>query len=102
MISDLLHWLLATFVVTPLQAEIDARLQAANASQAVIQQVRTCIADAKPHLVEKATGDWFWTTTTVISVATGLTQAEQVLADNVPNCRTAVDAIRPLRQAQAS
>jgi hypothetical protein len=95
MISDLVNWLLATFVLAPVQAEIDDKLKAANASRAVVEQVQTCLAAAPPRLVEKANGDWIWTATTVISVATGLSSAEQVLADNVPACGPAMEAARP-------
>jgi hypothetical protein len=102
MINDLFHWLLATFVLTPFEAEIDRKLQAANASRAIFDQVQTCMADAPPRLLEKANGDWFWTTTTVISVASGLTQPEQVLGEQVPACRPAIDAVRPLRQERTS
>ncbi len=102
MISDFLHWLLATFVLTPLQAEIDTKLKTAQASRAAVEQVRTCMADATPRLVEKASGDWLWAAKTVTRVATGLSQPEEVLAAEVPACRPAIDVIRPLLQDGAS
>jgi hypothetical protein len=95
MINDLFHWLLATFVLAPVQAEIDGRLQAAHASRAVAEQVRTCIAGATPDLVRKASGDWVWGATTVIGVATGLSDPLKILADEAPGCRPAIDAARP-------
>jgi hypothetical protein len=95
MITDLFHWLLATFVLSPIQAEIDTKLQAAQAPRAVVEQARSCLATATPQLVQRAGGDWFWGATTVISVATGLADPVQVLADEVPACRPAVDAMRP-------
>jgi hypothetical protein len=102
MIADLFHWLLATFVVTPLQAEIDRKLLAANASRAVVEQVQTCMADATPRLTEKAGGDWFWGVSTVVSVATGFSRPEQVLSDQVPSCRPAIESVRPLLQERPS
>ncbi len=102
MISDFLHWLLATFVLAPLQAEIDAKLKTANASRAAYEQVRTCMADATPRLIQKANGDWLWTAKTVTRVAAGLSQPEEVLAEEVPSCRLAIDVIRPLlREGEA-
>jgi hypothetical protein len=100
MITDLFHWLLATFVIAPFQAELDQKLQAANASRAVVAQVQTCMAEATPKLVSRASGDWFWGITTAISVTAGMTRPEQLLADEVPACRPALDAIRPLLQAE--
>jgi hypothetical protein len=102
MINDLFHWLLATFVLSPLQAEIDAKLEAANAPRAIVEQVQTCMADATPHLVEKANGDWIWTASTVISVATGLRQPIRILSDEAPACRPAIEAIRPQLRERTS
>ena len=94
--TDLFHWLLATFVFTPLQAEINEKLGAMQAPRGVIAQVETCFGAARPKLVERANGDWFWGITTVISVGTGMTAPEKVLADEVPACRQAIESIRPL------
>jgi hypothetical protein len=102
MINDLIHWLLATFVIAPVQADIDTKLRAASASGAVAAQVQNCMADATPALLAKAGNDWLWTTKTVISVATGVTQPEQVLSDQVPACRPAVEAIRQIKAGDSS
>ena len=98
MLTDLFHWLLATFLFQPIQAEIDAKLAAAQAPRAVVEQVRSCVATATPQLVDKASGDWFWGATTVISVATGISDPMQVLSTEVPTCRPAIDAVRPFLQ----
>jgi hypothetical protein len=95
MINDLFHWLLATFLFSPIQAEIDGKLQAAQAPRAVVEQARSCVAAATPELVRRAGSDWFWGTTTVISVATGIADPMQVLSDEVPACRHAVEVMRP-------
>jgi hypothetical protein len=100
--NDLFHWLLATFVLTPFQAEIDRKLEAANASRATIEQVQTCMTAAAPALTERATADWVWGARTIIGVATGLNRPEQVLADEIPACRPAIESIRPLLQATSS
>ncbi len=102
MISDFIHWLLATFLIAPLQAEIDTKLKTANASRAAYEQVRTCMADATPRLIQKANGDWLWAAKTVTRVATGLSQPEEVLAEEVPACRPAIDVIRPLMREGVS
>lgn len=100
--NDLFHWLLATFVLTPFQTEIDRKLAATNASRAAIEQVRTCMSAAAPALTERAAGDWVWGARTVISVATGISRPDQVLADEIPVCRPAIETIRPLLQAETS
>jgi hypothetical protein len=95
MLSDFLHWLLAVFVFQPIQAEIDARLQSAQVPRAAVQQLQGCVTRAAPALVETAGGDWLWTAKTVVSVAAGLADPIDVLAAEAPNCRAAVDAVRP-------
>lgn len=96
MMSGIASWLLATFVVAPLEAEIDSKLQSAQASRAAVEQVRTCMADAAPRLAERAAGDLVWTVTTAIGVAAGLSEPIDVLAAEAPACRPAIATVRPL------
>ncbi|MCU0886053.1 MAG: hypothetical protein MUC44_14135 [Beijerinckiaceae bacterium] len=95
MIQDLFAWLLATFVIGPVQAEFANKMQAAQAPAAIISQVQGCIVSATPILINRATSDVFWGVTTTISVAAGLTDAKTVLAQASPECASAVTAVRP-------
>jgi hypothetical protein len=99
MLTDIFHWVLATFLFTPLQAELDQRMQAAQAPRAAIEHMQTCVAAATPVLIGRATSDWVWGATTVIGLATGLSDPKQLLAGQVPACRPAIQALRPVGQA---
>jgi len=98
MIQDLFSWLLATFVIGPVQAELSAKMQAAQAPAAIVSQVRACVVGAAPILVQRATTDPWWGITTSISVAAGLSQPTDVLAAATPDCAAAVGAVRPFLQ----
>jgi hypothetical protein len=93
MITDMSHWLLATFVFTPMQAEIDRHVAAANAAPATVQQVQACMSAAKPALMQRASGDWVWIATTAASLAAGLSEPQQVLKEEVPACREALQGL---------
>jgi type III secretory pathway component EscT len=95
MIQDIFSWLLATFVIGPVQAEFATRMQAAQAPAAIVQQVQGCLVSATPILINRATSDMVWGITTTISVAAGLTDAKTVLAGTSPECAAAVSAVRP-------
>ena len=98
MIQDLFAWLLATFVIGPMQAE----LEGLKAPAAVMQEIQACVVSGTPALVTKATNDLFWGITTTISVAAGLTDATTVLANTSPECATAVEAVKPFMDNSAS
>ena len=91
MIQELFAWLLATFIIGPMQAE----LEGLKAPAEVMQQVQACVVSGTPALVSKATSDPFWGITTTISVAAGMTDATSVLADTSPQCTTAIQAVMP-------
>ncbi|MDP4823622.1 MAG: hypothetical protein NWR47_06715 [Aestuariivirgaceae bacterium] len=96
MIHDLFVWLVATFIIGPVQAELAGKLQAVQAPAAVMRQVEACVVSGAPALINRATSDPFWGITTTISVAAGLTDAESVLAGTSPQCAAAIGAVRPL------
>ncbi|MEY4507346.1 MAG: hypothetical protein RL297_1924 [Pseudomonadota bacterium] len=98
MIQDLFAWLLATFVIGPMQAE----LKGVQAPAAVMQEIQACVVSGTPALISKATNDLFWGITTTISVATGITDATSVLANTSPQCATAVEAVKPFMDNSAS
>jgi hypothetical protein len=96
--QSLFTWLLTTFVIAPAEAEINARLQKAGAPAAIIRDVQVCVTTATPILVERAGSDWIWGVRTVIGVATGYSDAKQVLSDIVPICRPTMEAVKPFLQ----
>jgi hypothetical protein len=100
-VQELFHWLLMTFVLEPIQAEIDTTLRAANAAPAIIQQAQACVTEAAPALVRRAGDDWVWGARTMIGVATGLTEPTAVVAEASPGCRAAMQAVRPLLDGDA-
>jgi uncharacterized alpha-E superfamily protein len=95
MIQEFFSWLLATFVLDPVQTEITQRMQDAKAPIAVVQQVKTCVRSATPILVDRATNDVWWGLSTTISVMIGFTDAKTLLAETSPACAAAVSAARP-------
>jgi len=95
MIHEFFAWLLATFVIGPVQIELTQRMQDAQAPIAVIQQVKACVLSATPILVDRATNDAWWGLSTTISVMTGFTDATAILAETSPSCTAAVSAARP-------
>jgi hypothetical protein len=95
MIQDLFAWLLATFVIGPVQAELSSRMQAAQAPAAIVSQVQACVVGATPILIQRAANDPWWGVTTTISVAAGMSRATDVLAGATPACAAAVAAVRP-------
>lgn len=96
--QEFFAWLLATFVLAPMQAELGDRLRAVNAAPQLIQQAQSCVAAAAPALTERAANDWVWTAQTVISVATGLSDANAVLVEVVPGCAPVVQAATRLTE----
>lgn len=96
MVQDFFAWLLATFVIAPVQAEMTRVLEATGAAPAIIREVETCVVAATPAILSRAAGDWMWAATTTVSVATGLTDPTAVLVEATPACGPAVAAARPL------
>lgn len=86
MIADFIASLIAFFVVDPVQAEIEARLQAVQAPVEIVSQARACLGTTGPLLIERATGDLWWAGTTIVSVATGLSSPEELLDAANPAC----------------
>ncbi len=95
MIEALVSWLIATFLLGPLQADLAERLDAARAPAAVVQQVARCAGEAAPLLVERAAADPVWAVGTVLRVWVGAASPESVLGEATPGCASALDAARP-------
>jgi hypothetical protein len=95
MIADILAFLVATFLLGPLQSGLESRLDAARAPAAVVQQVEACAVAAMPALVERATADPWWAVGTAFRAWIGTALPEAVLRDAVPGCAPAMAAARP-------
>jgi hypothetical protein len=95
MLGDIIAFLVATFLLGPLQAEVASRLEAGRAPVAVVQQVARCAADAAPQLAARAAAEPWWAVTTAFGAWMGTLQPEAVLRDAAPACAPAMDAARP-------
>jgi hypothetical protein len=95
MLADILAFLVSTFLLGPLQSEVQERLEAARAPQAVMRQVTECGASALPGLVQRAASDPWWAFTTSVGVWIGTTAPEAVLREAGPACGAAMAAARP-------
>ncbi|MGG5811221.1 hypothetical protein [Falsiroseomonas sp. CW058] len=95
MFSDLIAWIVAVFLLGPLQAEVHSKLEAARAPAAVMQGVTACAVAAAPGLADRAAADPWWAVTSVIGVWIGTTTPEAVLRDAAPSCAPALAAARP-------
>lgn len=96
MLQEFFTWLLATFVIAPVQAEFESRMSGVEVPAAIFQQVQGCIVNGATALVTRATEEPFWGLKTGISVAVGLTDATSVLAGSSPECAAAIAAVTPL------
>jgi hypothetical protein len=95
MLGDLFAFLVATFLLGPLQSGLASQLEAARAPAAVTRQVTDCAAAAAPRLVERAAADPWWAVTTAVSAWLGTVRPEAVLRDAAPTCAPAIEAARP-------
>lgn len=96
MLSDMIAWLLATFVIAPFQAELDSRMGAIDASAAIVQQVQACLTGGPSELIARSASEPWWAISTVFSVSVGLVDAQAVLAETSPTCAAAIAALTPL------
>lgn len=95
MLNDILAFLVATFLLGPLQADIAERLEDGYAGRAVVEQVTRCAADAAPGLVTRAAAEPVWAVMTALRAWAGMVAPEAVLRDAAPSCPSAMDAARP-------
>lgn len=86
MIAEFIASLFSAFVVDPVQADIESRLEAARAPIKIVSQARACLSTTGPILVERATGDLWWAGTTIIGVTAGLTSPAELLDAANPAC----------------
>ncbi|WP_372619879.1 hypothetical protein [Falsiroseomonas sp.] len=95
MIEAVIAWLVATFLLGPLQEGMADRLAAARAPAAVVEQVARCVADSAPQLVARAGADPWWAISTAVGAWSGTIAPEAALRDAVPGCAPALAAARP-------
>ncbi|WP_075216484.1 hypothetical protein [Mongoliimonas terrestris] len=93
MIQDFLFALFMMLVVDPAKAEVASALAAARVPAAAIGEVTACLDGAVPDLVDRAFADPWWGVSTAVSVATGLTDPRDAVADVAPACAAALDGI---------
>jgi hypothetical protein len=86
MIGEFFSWIFAVFVIDPIQAEIAARLEQAQAPVAVVSQVNACLSTTGPALLERAGNDVWWAGSTVVSLTTGFTTPAELLDAANPAC----------------
>jgi len=94
-IQDIFSWLLTLFVIGPLQAEFEDKLQVATVPPTILQDVQSCIATGAPALIERATNDIWWGVDTTVRVVIGFANAHDVLASATPECGAAMSAVKP-------
>jgi hypothetical protein len=94
-IGDIIAFLVATFLVGPLQSTLVGQLADGRAPTAVVQQVEACATAALPALVERAAGDPWWAVSTAFGAWIGTTSPVAVLTGAVPSCGPAMAAARP-------
>jgi hypothetical protein len=95
MFGDLLAFLVATFLLGPLQSQMADQLAAARAPAAVVRQVTDCATTATPRLIERAAGDPWWAVSTAFGAWIGTIRPEAVLGETTPGCAQAMQAARP-------
>ena len=102
MIRDFLIMILNLLIVEPFQSEIQSRLAAAKAPEAIIQQVTECAANGPAALADSISSDWVAGLTTVTYVVIGVTRPEDALSTIAPSCANAITAAGPFLDADAA
>ncbi|BDG72851.1 hypothetical protein [Roseomonas fluvialis] len=95
MIGDIIAFLVATFLVGPLQSTLVGQLADGRAPAAVVQQVEACASAALPALVERASSEPWWAMRTAFGAWIGTTSPAAVLTGAAPSCGPAMAAARP-------
>lgn len=93
--NDIIAALISFFLVEPLQTEIERHLAEAKVPVALITQVKVCARTATPLIIERASNDPGWAVSSAFNVWLGSAKPEQILVEAAPNCKNAVEAVRP-------
>lgn len=90
--SELISYLFAIFVVTPLQAELSERLQGVP-SQELVEAGKSCISVEAPELLRYAQENWGWAAANAIGVGAGLVDPVTLLPKENENCRLVIQSL---------
>lgn len=95
MIRDFILTLVTLFVIEPFQAQFNEKMAAAQAPQAIVQDLMTCSRQATPAVVDRVMNDWSWAATTAVQLTIGTRTPDAVLAEVTPSCAPAIRAALP-------
>jgi len=95
MIETLLGSLFSTFVIGPIQAEMNTSLLSGQAPAEVVSQIKICLETAPSALVARATSDPVWAVTSMVSVWAEIAKPDAILQQVTPGCQQALKAAQP-------
>ncbi|WP_062209423.1 hypothetical protein [Aureimonas sp. AU12] len=90
--QEFLAALVSFFLIQPLQAEMAERL--GPVSGASVAAVTSCLREATPVLVDRASTDPWGLATDAFGIWTGMTAPETILAATTPGCAAAIAGLR--------
>lgn len=93
--QDLIGWLVATFLVAPVQASLGEALAAARAPASTITALADCASAATPAIVARAAQEPVWLVQTAFGLWIGTLRPEAALGEAAPACAPAISAARP-------
>ncbi|WAJ29933.1 hypothetical protein [Antarcticirhabdus aurantiaca] len=91
--------LVSFFLIQPLEAEIRDRF--GDVSREQVAAITECVGEAAPILVQQTFDDPWRTATQVFVIWTGMTPAEQILAETTPLCADAFSMSAGAEEADA-
>jgi hypothetical protein len=100
--QDIIASLISFFLLSPLQAEVRQRLDAAQVPPGVVSDITACGRAAAPAIAERALSDPWWAVSQVVRVWTGTTSPDRLLVEVAPGCASAVAAARPFLGEQSA
>jgi hypothetical protein len=100
--QDLIAALVSLFLLSPLQAEVKERLEAAQVPPAVVSEIAACGRAAAPTIADRALSDPWWAVSSAVRVWIGTTSADRLLLEVAPGCAPAVSAARPFLEGRGA
>ncbi|MCG8710467.1 hypothetical protein JHU04_003760 [Brenneria sp. 4F2] len=82
--------ILAFFLFEPLDNELNRYAESINMPKETAQQVFSCLKSETPKIIDKAQSDLWWTTTTILSIWTGVADVKQVISEAAAKLRGAI------------
>lgn len=99
---DLIHFLLVTFIVGPLEADVVQQLAGGQDAQAIVEDMRSCVVKATPLMVDRTWTDPMWGLDVAYRVATEQTDITVLIETVDPNCKSAMAAVRQALESRGS